>query len=352
MGMLKLAVCGSNILTPMTAEPELRNTDQSFPPIAAYEFDGQGGAKRVGIDELLSPRHGDNAFAFAWVHLQRDHPEVRNLLHKLGLDDYVVDALTAEETRPRCTVHGNGAVLNLRGVNLNPGAEPEDMISVRLWIEEKLVVGVWLRPLKAVREMFDAIERAQAPTTPGNLVAKLALRIANSAEPTVAALNERIDAMEEDFDELSMSSITSQLSETRRTAIALRRYMFPQRDALNTLQIEDLDWLTERDRSHIREAADRVTRLGEELEALRDRSQIIHELSMGQRAEIMNQQMLILSVVAAIFLPLSLVTGLLGMNVGGIPGAEDQWGFLIVCALLAVAAVLMIWLFRLMRLLR
>ena len=334
----------------MTAGTDLREQDQSLQDIAAFVFDGQGGARRVEVDELLAQRHGDNAFS--WVHLRRDNPKSREVLQKLDLDDYVIDALTADETRPRCTVHGDGAIINLRGVNLDPGAEPEDMISVRLWIGEKQVVGVWRRPLTAIRDMFDAIERAQAPTSPGNLVARLALRIANSAEPTVTALNERIDAMEEDFDDLSMSSIASELSETRRTAIALRRYMFPQRDALNTLQIEDLDWLTERDRSQIREAADRVTRLGEELEALRDRSQIIHELIMSQRAENMNQQMLILSVVAAIFLPLSLVTGLLGMNVGGIPGAEDQWGFLIVCGLLVFAAILLIWLFRLLRLLR
>ena len=240
----------------------------------------------------------------------------------------------------------------LRGVNLNPGAEPEDMISARLWLEESKVVGVWLRPLMAVRDLFDAIERNQAPVSPGDLVAKLALRLADRAEPTVAMLNERIDALEEQVLAEAGSVPRGQLADIRRTAIVLRRYMLPQRDALTTLEIEDLRWLAERDRSRIREAADRVTRLGEELDALRDRAQIVHDQIMDKRSELMNRQMLVLSVVAAIFLPLGLLTGLLGINVGGIPGADNPWAFLIVCAVLVLVAAIQIWFFRLMGILR
>ncbi len=105
--------------------------------------------------------------------------------------------------------------------------------------------------------------------------------------------------------------------------------------------------LSARDRSRIREAADRVTRLGEELEAIRDRAQILHDELMDQRAEAMNKNTMLLSVVASIFLPLGLLTGLLGINVGGIPGAQEPWAFWLVCLVLLVIAVAQFLLLRL-----
>ena len=93
-------------------------------------------------------------------------------------------------------------------------------------------------------------------------------------------------------------------------------------------------------------------RMAEELDAIRDRAQIVHDQIMDKRAEVMNKQMLLLSIVAAIFLPLGLVTGFLGINVGGIPGADNQWGFWIVCGLLIVCVVFQLALLRWMRILK
>jgi zinc transporter len=86
--------------------------------------------------------------------------------------------------------------------------------------------------------------------------------------------------------------------------------------------------------------------MAEELEAIRDRAQIVQDQIMDRRAETMNSQMLLLSIVAAIFLPLGLLTGLLGVNVGGIPLANSSWGFAIVCAILIVVSIGQIWLFK------
>jgi zinc transporter len=96
----------------------------------------------------------------------------------------------------------------------------------------------------------------------------------------------------------------------------------------------------------LREATERMTRLSEELDSIRDRAQVVRDQMSDMRADAMNRQMLVLSVVAALFLPLGLITGLLGINVGGIPGAEVGWAFWAVCALLLLTAVVQLWLFR------
>lgn len=243
-------------------------------------------------------------------------------------------------------MHGEGVLLNLRGVNLHPSADPEDMISVRLWLEERRVVGVSVRPLNAIADLLGAIERGQGPVSPGDFVAKLALRLAGRAEPAVADLNEAIDGIEELTLEGTAEIPRSKLASVRRAAILLRRYLVPQRDALTTLEIEDLPWLAERDRAHLREAADRVVRLGEELDAIRDRAQVIHDQIQDQRSESLNRRMLILAVVAAIFLPLGLLTSLLGINVECIPGADNRWALAVVCAVLLILGGVFYWVFR------
>ncbi|MFD3191452.1 zinc transporter ZntB [Sedimentitalea sp. HM32M-2] len=321
---------------------------EPLPDVVTFVFDGQGGGQSIASEDFAQLGTADLPSGFAWQHLRREAGRTPGLLHACALDPFVTEALIAQDTRPRCTVHGDGVLLNLRGVNLNPGAEPEDMVSLRLWIEGHRVISVWVRPTMAVRDQMSAIRRNLAPLSPGDLVAKLALRLADRAEPSVAALNERIDDLEEQVLDPADRLSRADLSEIRRSAIILRRYFVPQRDALSTLEIEDADWLQDRDRSRLREAAERVYRLGEELDAIRDRAQIVHDQIMDRRAERMNRQMLVLSVAAAVFLPLGLVTGLLGTNIGGIPGAENPWAFSVVCGLLlGLAAGLLLWFRRL-----
>lgn len=308
----------------------------------AYLFDGAGhGEPADALDLPQPPETG-----FAWLHVHRESAGIDTQLSRLGLDAYVIDALTAEETRPRLTLHEAGALLNLRGVNLNPGSDIEDMVSVRLWITDRRVIGVWSRPLFAIDDMVAAIARGFAPLSPGDFVARLALRLADRAEPAVDSMAEAMDDLETLVLEQEQTVPRATLSEIRRKAILLRRYLMPQREALTTLEIEDLNWLVGHDRARIREAAERTYRLGEELDALRDRAQLLHDQILEERAERMNVNMLLLAVVTAVFLPLTLITGLLGVNMGGIPGSSDPRAFWVLCVLLVVLGGLCLWIVR------
>lgn len=309
----------------------------------AFRLDGRGGAKEIAFPEVIADAVGEGVL---WLHLSGQPDEIDGWVEASGLDPLAVAALTAEETRPRCTVHEETILMNLRGVNLSPGAEPEDMVSLRSYLSERLVVTLQRRPLYAVRDVLAECQAGHGPDSPGELIARIALRLADRAEPVVMSLNERIDDLEDQALEAKGMVRRGDLADVRRVAIMLRRYMFPQRDALTTLEIEDAPWLHRAGRGRLREATERVTRLAEDLDAIRDRSQIVHDQIMDVRAEAMNRQMLILSVVAALFLPLGLITGLLGINVGGIPGAETGWAFWGVCGFLGVVVAFQLWLFR------
>ncbi|MEB8388240.1 zinc transporter ZntB [Rhodobacteraceae bacterium KMM 6894] len=318
--------------------------------ITAWMLDGKGGGLPLSVDEAAQAPVPEGGFL--WVHSLQTFDEDRTWLTALGGDPFVVAALMADETRPRCTLHEGGVLMNLRGVNLNPGAEPEDMVSLRIWAGANKIVTLTRRPILALDDIEARGRTGNAPASVAEMIAQVALRLADRAEPVVAELNEQIDDLEDDVAAGTGTSQRSALSNIRRVSIMLRRYMFPQRDALSTLEIEALPWVSTIQRAALREATERVTRLAEELDAIRDRAQVVHDHLIDLRAEAMNRQMLVLSVVTAVFLPLGLITGLLGINVGGIPGESTPHAFWIVSALLLGIGAVQMWVFARMGWLR
>nr|WP_246519848.1 zinc transporter ZntB [Ancylobacter lacus] len=316
--------------------------------VTAWAFDGEGGGRRIGWREIRAQER--TAKGFIWVHLQllqgRQQPW---LLHEAGVDPGIADSLVAEETRPRCALFEHGAFLNLRGINLMPYSLPDEMHSLRIWVEPHRIISVRKRQLSALADLEDAFARGRMPRTPGEFIADTSMRLVERMDTVVNTLAEQADELEELVMDAMLTSLGPKVSEVRRIAIILRRYIAPQREALNHFALEDADWLAARDRHRLREAADRVTRFAEELDSVRDRAAVIHDQMVERRAEQMNRSMLILAGVTAVFAPLTLVTGLLGMNVGGIPAAESPSGFWIVTAMVVAMGVGMAALMRWIR---
>ena len=84
----------------------------------------------------------------------------------------------------------------------------------------------------------------------------------------------------------------------------------------------------------------------EDLDSARERAAVTQEELSSRLSEQMDKRMYLLSVVAVIFLPLTFLTGLLGINVEGIPGAKHEWAFFIVCSVLVGFLILMFSFFR------
>ncbi len=136
----------------------------------------------------------------------------------------------------------------------------------------------------------------------------------------LSELDDRVDELEDEVLGGESYELRAKIGSLRRETISLRRYLAPQRDAVARLQNERVPWLDEVTRVHLREIADRTTRYVEDLDSARDRAAVTQDELNSRLSERMNKTMYVLSIVAGIFLPLGLLTGLLGINVGGIPG--------------------------------
>lgn len=312
--------------------------------IFATLLDGQGGARELGADAAAVWRPEDGML---WMHLNLRDPAAGPWLQEAsGLHPQALDALMAEETRPRLIHVPDGIVLLLRGVNLNPGEEVEDMVSLRLWSDGRRVITMRLRPLRAVEDVRTALGRSEGPADAGALVARLALRLAERMEDVVLALRDAMDDVEESEPEEHGASMRDRLADLRRQAALLRRYASPQRAALHQLRAEAPGWFTAEARATLGEALDDVTRYVEDLETVRERGAIVHERLAAHHSHQVERRMYALSLIAALFLPLTFVTGLLGVNLAGIPGADSPWAFAGLCAVLVTLVATQVWIMR------
>jgi zinc transporter len=178
----------------------------------------------------------------------------------------------------------------------------------------------------------------------GDFVAVLAQAISTELDPQVADLGDQLDDCEGMLDDGNIYEMRRQIARLRSQAIILRRFVAPDRDALAEMAQLEFAWISKDDRLHLREAADRFARMAEELEAVRERAALLHEQLTDLRAEKIDQRSLAIAVVAFIFLPLTFVTGLLGMNVDGIPFAHATWAFWgVVAFCVLIGAVVLGW---------
>jgi zinc transporter len=199
----------------------------------------------------------------------------------------------------------------------------------------------------SVEELCRQIEAGHGPETTGDFLSRLAERLIYRMQSLVSEIEDHVLEIEEESHLEGAQKHRSAIADLRRQSTSLRRYLKPQLEAMVALQDTEIVLLDDRHRARLHETANHLTRYIEELESLRERAAITQEELAANVAEQLSNRMYVLSIVAAIFLPLGFLTGLLGVNVAGIPGADNDAAFLLFCLLLATLSAAQIALFRL-----
>lgn len=313
-----------------------------------YVLDGPDAPRPLSAAEAANVLRSDT---LGWVHLRAEHPDapgwiVENLSY---LDPTIIDALVAEETRPRVTRVGNGLIVILRGINTIEGEDPEDMVSIRLWIDPCRIVSLSRRRVRAVEDLVHMLELGQGPQDSAEFLVRLIERLVQRIEGFWRTLEDEADDMEEEVLDGGGNELRGRLAELRRRSIILRRYLQPQRDALRNVQLDHPQWLESNDLRGLAEELDAIERVVEDADAMRERMALVRDELAGKLSERLNRNMYLISILSALFLPLGFLTGLLGINVGGLPGANAPDAFWIVCGGLAVAVLLQLAILRRMR---
>ena len=315
--------------------------------VSAMLLDGTGRGERLDWNGIAAWTPADGV---VWIDLDYAAPDVQQWLGLgAGLDPHVREVLVGADPRPRVEARGDSLLLIARGVNLNHGAEPEDMVSLRAWIEPRRVITLRHRQVRALRQLAARVDDGKGPGTAGELVAQLVDELLEPVAAVVDELSDQVASLEDAALGRDLAPARARIADLRRRAIALRRFIGPQREALVRLAAAPVPWLTEVLRTRLRDAGERQTRTVEELDAARDRAGVTHEELASRTDELANRRLYVLSQVTAIFLPLSFITGLLGVNVGGVPARDVSWAFWALIGVLAALAGVQLWVLRRMR---
>ena len=284
---------------------------------------------------------------YLWVHLNYDHPETLVLLEHLGVPENAIDALLTSESRPKAVLFEDAWLIMLRAINMNPNDHPELMISLRLWIAPKLFITMRRSsyPLFSIRDLKAKVEAKYAPISPIYALLELAELLTCRVRDVVDGFEDSIAQLESTAPEGSFDEMRTLLSTKRREAASIRRFLTPQREALEGLSrhragLDDdaIYWA--------RDLTERTTRYIEDLDLVREKATVLQEDMRATISDQQNQRMYVLSIVTALFLPLSFLTGVFGMNVAGLPGTGTSSSFWFLSFFMVVVAVIIGFLMR------
>src|SRR5262249_10029197 len=156
-------------------------------------------------------------------------------------------------TRPRCAEIDDGLLIILRGVNLNPGANAEDMVAIRMWIDRQRIVSTRHRHLKSIQDIREQIAARHGPRSAGDFLVQVADRLTTRMGPIIDGIEETLAPRQDELPRAGAPDIGARLGPVRRQAAQLRRYLAPQREAITRLQTEQRDWIDDIHRAHLHE---------------------------------------------------------------------------------------------------
>jgi zinc transporter len=312
--------------------------------IHALVLDGKGGARVLdwaGVD-AWTPDDG-----VLWLNLDYAGQQAREWLEtKSRIDRVQVDALTDIDPRPRAVAHGDSLLMIVRGINFNAGAAPEDMISVRAWIEPRRIITLRHRPSSSIQLLIGEVERGVGVQSSAEVAVQLVERMVDHVVARVDTLGDAVAVCEDQLLGNEPRDLRATLADHRRRAISLRRFLAPQREALAKLTTIGVSGFDSSHRARFSEVANQLSRTVEELDAARDRAAVTQEELSSRVAEAANQRLYVLSIITAVFLPLGFVCALLGVNVGGVPLQKADWAFWALCGVFVFGVAVQLWLFR------
>ncbi len=313
-------------------------------PFVGFVLDKKGSLKEIGFDEINSYREKNELL---WLHFNYTKDEAKEWIStKNGIDEIAVDALLADETRPRTIVLKDNLLLALRGVNLDPNSKPEDMKSIRLFISQNLIISTSRRTILSVTEMIEELKKGSGIKSSSEFIIELTYKMIDRIDDVIEKIHDRCDTLEDTIFDDKRRLQKAEILNIRKEIIVLKRFLVPQKEALIKLYNEQLSWLNEYQKIELRETNDQLIRHIEELDTVRDKVVLIQDEISNNLSGELNKKMYIMAIISAIFLPLTFLTGLLGINVAGIPGAEYENAFFIFTGILFLVVILQFTFFK------
>lgn len=263
-----------------------------------------------------------------WLHFNLMDIRAREWIGKSGvLPEAAAEFLLAGDSRIRLDRLG-GAIIGVLGdLHHDFDLDPESLGLIRFYADAGILVTGRRHPLMAVDRLRRETLAGIYLSSPVALLAHLLSHLAESFESIITGLADQVDGIEDRILAGRFQREGAGLGSVRRLMSRLRRHLNAERHELTDILTQLPPWCTEADDADLRRAVGRLDAFGQDLDLLYERGRSLQEEIASRLGEATNRNLYVLSVVTTIFLPMTLITGLFGINVGGMPWLENHLGF-------------------------
>jgi zinc transporter len=212
--------------------------------------------------------------------------------------------------------------------------EPSDIATLWLSVGPRLVVSARLQPLRSIDRLRDAVRRGETLMSSVALLVHLMHDQGDVLINIVRNTTARVDDIEDKLLAGRLETKRANLGALRRLLVRLQRLLAPEPAALFRLLRKPPEWVGKEDLGDLRQSTEEFNVALSDMAALQERIKLLQEEIAGRVAEANNRSLFVLTIVTVLALPINIIAGLLGMNVGGIPLADHPHGFWWIVALI------------------
>lgn len=282
-----------------------------------------------------------------WLHLNLTDSRARAwLTQRDDLPEEARDVLLGSDARVHVEVLPGGLLAVLGDLYHDFDLDPERLGTLRLYVDAKWLISGRTHPLRAVDLLRREVARYGEPLSPVVLLQLLIERLADAVAKVAGELGEQVDNAEDRILEGKVAGQGKPLGNLRRLVAKLRRLVGANRAALSTLPAVLPGLYDAQSGGGLSSAIDRLDAVGQDLELVQERARLLQEEIASNMNEATNRNLVVLSIATTTMLPITLITGIFGMNVRGLPFAEHPHGFSVVMLGIGAAVVLALWQLR------
>ncbi len=314
--------------------------------ICGFAFEPDSAGRALTLDEARAWLAGTASRpGFLWLHFNLSNVAAdRWLREHLVLPPEFFEALQQGSRSTRIEDASDTLIAVVNDVAFEFSFDPSEIATLWACVTERVVVSARRHPLRSIdRLRQDVLGGAKFASS----VALLNHLMRDQGDVLVRIVREataQVDGIEDTLLGGRLHSKRGSLSQLRRVLVRLQRLLAPEPGALFRLLKAPPPWVSADDLDELRQSTEEFSLVLRDMLALQERIKLLQEEMAAQIGEQTNRSVFTLTVVTVLALPINIIAGMLGMNVGGIPLAEHPHGFLIIAAIIVVFTVVAGWL--------
>lgn len=282
---------------------------------------------------------------FIWLHFNLSHRTcLRWLREHLSLPPEFYEALQEEGSSTRIEQSNDHLLALINDVRYE-GLEIDPSEIATLWaiVNPTMLITVRQKPLRSIDQLRRSVQSSSYQfRSPTDLLAQLFRHQADVLVHIVRENTSRVDDIEDTLLSGRFNTNRNRLGTLRRTLVRLQRLLAPEPSALFRLINRPPVWIAEEDVNELSQTTEEFSTAMRDMAGLQERIKLLQEEITSLIMEQTNRSLFILTGITVIALPVNLFAGLFGMNVGGIPFADNGHGFWLVVLLVLIASSLML----------